>query len=94
MPKRFLIWMVLPFWAVACGGATSPSAPDATPTTAPAPTPTEGTASAGFSSECTLVSSLNDAPPEFETLFEVTDDDWVDGLDTAALTIVEYSDFQ
>ncbi|RME07132.1 MAG: hypothetical protein D6803_04725 [Anaerolineae bacterium] len=52
------------------------------------------TGSSGFVSECTLVSALPEAPSEFEALFAVTAEDWVDGPDTAALTIVEYGDFQ
>lgn len=44
--------------------------------------------------ECTLVSDQPDAPAELVAIFGVTEDDWVKGPDTAAVTFVEYSDFQ
>ena len=48
----------------------------------------------GLTSDCTLVSSMPDPPEELATLFAETEDDWVSGLDTATVTIVEYGDFQ
>ena len=51
-------------------------------------------APAGMQMECTLVSDQPDAPAEFVAIFGVTEDDWVKGPETAAVTIVEYSDFQ
>lgn len=45
-------------------------------------------------SECTLVSSMPDSPQEYAELFAVTDDDWVIGPEDAAITLVEYGDFQ
>ncbi|MBU0511956.1 MAG: hypothetical protein KJ638_09700 [Chloroflexi bacterium] len=45
-------------------------------------------------SECTMVSALPDPPAEYANLFTITEDDWVHGSDTAALTIIEYADFQ
>lgn len=44
--------------------------------------------------ECTLVSNLPEAPSELVEIFGVKDNDWVQGPDTAAVTFVEYSDFQ
>jgi hypothetical protein len=44
--------------------------------------------------ECTLVSDQPDAPADYVAIFGVTEDDRVKGPDTAAVTIVEYSDFQ
>jgi hypothetical protein len=44
--------------------------------------------------ECTLVSNLPEAPAELVEIFGVKDNDWVQGSDTAAVTFVEYSDFQ
>ena len=49
---------------------------------------------AGTQMECTLVSDQPDVPPELEAIFGVTDDDWVVGPEGAAVTFVEYSDFQ
>jgi len=48
----------------------------------------------GFTSECTLVSSLPDPPQEYAELFGVTEDDWVKGPEDATLTLIEYGDFQ
>jgi hypothetical protein len=48
----------------------------------------------GTQMECTLVSDQPDVPPELEAIFGVTEDDWVVGPDSAAVTFVEYSDFQ
>ncbi|MBC8505557.1 MAG: hypothetical protein ISR58_00545 [Anaerolineales bacterium] len=45
-------------------------------------------------SECTLVSSPMSPESQYAELFAVTDDDWVSGPDDAALTIVEYGDYQ
>jgi protein-disulfide isomerase len=49
---------------------------------------------AGSQMECTLVSDQPDVAPELEAIFGVTEDDWVIGPDSAAVTFVEYSDFQ
>jgi len=43
---------------------------------------------------CTLTSSEPEASEEYALLFGVTENDWVKGPETAALTIVEYGDFQ
>ncbi len=45
-------------------------------------------------SECTLVSSLPDPPQQFAELFSVQEDDWVIGPEDAAITLIEYGDFQ
>lgn len=58
------------------------------PTPEKEPTPTE------FASECTLVSSLPEAPTEYAELFSLTETEWALGSDTAAITLVEYADFQ
>ncbi len=49
---------------------------------------------AEFASECTLVSSVPEPSDQYAELFAVTESDWVYGPETAALTIVEYGDFQ
>ena len=48
----------------------------------------------GTQMECTLVSDQPDVPPELEAIFGVTEDDWAVGPESAAVTFVEYSDFQ
>ena len=67
------------------------------------PEPTEETAASksgsdvapvGSQMECTLVSDQPEAPAEYVAIFGVTESDWVKGPETAAVTIVEYSDFQ
>lgn len=47
-----------------------------------------------FVSECTIVSSLAESSSQYEELFALTDADWVIGPEDAAITIVEYGDFQ
>ena len=44
--------------------------------------------------ECTMVSDQPEVPAELEAIFGVTEDDWVVGPESAAVTFVEYSDFQ
>lgn len=64
------------------------------------PTETEAAKSGGDGSavglqmECTLVSDQPEVPAELEAIFGVTEDDWVVGPESAAVTFVEYSDFQ
>jgi hypothetical protein len=48
----------------------------------------------GMQMECTLVSDQPDAPAEFVEIFGVNEKDWIKGPDTAAVTFVEYGDFQ
>lgn len=73
--------------AVAAPAEAEPAQPD--PTAASAPQ-----AATGPEMECTLVSNGSNAPAELVAIFGVTEDDWVHGPETAAVTIVEYSDFQ
>lgn len=47
-----------------------------------------------FVSQCSIAGSLAEAPTQFEELFAVSDSDWVVGPEDAAITIVEYGDFQ
>jgi preprotein translocase subunit SecG len=48
----------------------------------------------GTQMECTLVSDQPEVPAELEAIFGVTEEDWVVGPEGAAVTFVEYSDFQ
>lgn len=109
MIKRILIPLfLLMFLLVACNGetqtpvvqaseqeeapASEATATEITPTEPPAES--EGlTASDEFVSEC-AVGSPSDPPEQYVTLFSPTDDDWVYGPETAAITIVEYGDYQ
>jgi hypothetical protein len=45
-------------------------------------------------SECTLVSSLPDPTQEYAEIFSIREDDWVIGSEDAAITLIEYGDFQ
>lgn len=45
-------------------------------------------------SECTLVSALPDAPDGFAEIFSVAETDWFVGPEDAAITLIEYGDFQ
>jgi hypothetical protein len=106
MFKRLLVaLMLIPLALAACSGAqpqtvmeeaapavaappeAKPAQPDPTATTAP-------DVAVGPEMECTLVSNGSSAPAELVSIFGVTEDDWVEGPETAAVTIVEYSDFQ
>jgi hypothetical protein len=64
------------------------------PTETAGPEPGDAVAPFGSQMECTLVSDQPDAPAELVAIFGVTENDWVEGPETAAVTIVEYSDFQ
>ena len=48
----------------------------------------------GLKPGCTVVSLQPTPGPELVTLFTPTENDWVYGPETAAVTIVEYGDFQ
>ncbi len=102
MTKRLFflsILLLIPLVLVAC----APPQP-ATPTAAEeAPAATEEepaaqqpapTVNTGPQMECTLVSNQQESTPELEAILGVKENDWVYGPETAAVTIVEYSDFQ
>jgi protein-disulfide isomerase len=109
MMKRLLV-LLLPLLLAACSGAASETpaveaalieetASLAEPTepepTAAAPTAAAGVLDkSGSAMECTFVGDSPNVPPEFEAIFGVKENDWVQGSETAAVTIVEYSDFQ
>ncbi len=102
--------LVLTFLLAACGGevqtqvteATAPevvSTPEAThtqppPTETPVLVADEEPLTVELVSECTIVSSSMESESPYVELFGVTEADWVSGPDTAALTIVEYGDYQ
>jgi hypothetical protein len=45
-------------------------------------------------SDCTVVSSLPEPSTEFVELFSVNENDWAVGPENAAVTLIEYGDFQ
>jgi len=110
MLKRFLIpILVSAFLLAACVGkaqtqVVEAAAEEADPAsevaqTEPDPTETpelvaEEPAPVEFVSECTIVSTPMDPATPYADLFAVTGRDWVIGPDDAALTIVEYGDYQ
>lgn len=103
MLKKLLVpLLILPLIVAACGGEAQASlaevpvaVADVAPKVEPVVEPVSTETVAGeFTSQCTLVSSALDAPEEYAQLFGVTERDWVYGPETAALTIVEYGDFQ
>ncbi len=106
MFKRLLVMLLLiPLWLAACSGSPSEAGdqeaelaggapPAAEPTELQPTATTSPQKAAGPEMECTLVSNLPEAPAELVEIFGVKENDWVQGLDTAAVTIVEYSDFQ
>lgn len=63
-------------------------------TKAPVDDDTPPTQATGLQSECTLVSSLPDPSQENAEVFSVRQDDWVLGSPDAAITLLEYGDFQ
>ena len=109
-PLVILFLLTLILLTACSGEEQSPVAEAPTPETVSQPTevaptvvePTEaavsesggGVSASGLQMECTLVSDQPDAPAELVAIFGVTEDDWVIGPDSAAVTFVEYSDFQ
>jgi len=108
--RLWVLLILLPLLLAACTGASSDadeveaalvtndaSAEKSTEAVMPtkAPTATVGSSNkAGLEMECTFIGDGQNVPPEYEEIFGVTENDWVDGSDTAAVTFVEYSDFQ
>lgn len=106
--KTIIVFLLLAVLLAACQGekqaepveveVVSPTkAPTAPPTATAKPEPTATTpptTTAFTGSECTLVSSMPKPSAELESLFSPTEDDWIKGPDTAAVTIVEYGDYQ
>jgi PBP1b-binding outer membrane lipoprotein LpoB len=100
----------LTLFLAACSGETPPQeaedtvqevapAPQATdtdipPTEAPTLATEEEVVPVELVSECTIVSAPMDPDSPYADLFAVTENDWVIGPETAALTIVEYGDYQ
>jgi cyclophilin family peptidyl-prolyl cis-trans isomerase/protein-disulfide isomerase len=63
--------------------------------TEPEQTPTQVEFTASGPASCTVVSTIPDPDPAVAALFSpITEDDWVIGPPDAAVTIIEYSDFQ
>jgi hypothetical protein len=99
--------VILALLLTACqGGATSapvPTAGDIPTDTLPAPTTAlqtgapqaTATGEAASGAACTVISPQPTPGPTEQSLFPpVSDADWAVGADTAAVTFIEYSDFQ
>lgn len=79
------------------GPTEEPATPTQPPTgTSPPITPTQiAAATATTKPGCTVASLLpTPAPPESSPFLPIEADDWTLGSETAAVTIIEYSDFQ
>ena len=99
-------WIVILLLAVGLAGCqagqrqpgnTATAAPDASSSVAAATKPASQATTAGPSTPpgCTVVSPKPTPGPTQASLFPpVTDQDWVQGAPTAAVTLVEYGDFQ
>lgn len=79
--------------------ATSESASSQSPTQTSAPESATGSSATAASpttpADCTVVSRQPTPGPTQESLFpSVSEDDWVKGPESAAVTLIEYSDFQ
>jgi len=95
--------LLIPLGLASCAGE-QPTAPAdtaessvAAPTVEPAlpePPRPSPTAITGPQMECTMVSDQPEASAELEAILGVKENDWVYGPETAAVTIVEYADFQ
>jgi len=107
MQKRYLVLLVLtPILLTACSGAKASPVVER-PTQSKEMLPTERATTQPTSvpksdkepqsvllSECTVVSALPEPPAEFVELFSVNENDWVVGPVDAAVTLIEYGDFQ
>jgi len=108
MKIRSLILLVsIGFFGTACSGAVevatdiipdtpSPTITELPPTQTPKAVeidPPEGSLDEPIS-ECTLVSSLPELPHEYAEISKITEDDWAVGPEDAAVTLIEYGDFQ
>jgi hypothetical protein len=103
MLKKIIVLMViLSVFLAACQSAASeptaesPVEPETTSTDLPplpevSPTPGSEQATEQAEANCTVVSRQ---PPAGSTEPLVTDNDWTQGPDDAAVTFIEYSDFQ
>jgi hypothetical protein len=75
--------------------ATQPPDDSFAAVTEPAAAGTQVSGSSGSSPGCTVVSPQPTPGPTEQSLFPpVTDQDWVQGPETASITIIEYGDFQ
>lgn len=104
MRKRTVIFAVLILLLAACRAATGEATPPGSSPT-PAATPAETGASAPSAhalpamglpmTGCTVATLLPQADPTVESLFPpVSEADWSAGPEEAAVTLVEYGDFQ
>jgi hypothetical protein len=108
--KMIIPLLLLAFLLAACGGEAQTSeveaaaqeespasevseAPEAQTSASEQSAPTE-VVMQEFVSECAISESLAEGPAQLEELFAVREGDWVIGPEDAAITLIEYGDFQ
>jgi cyclophilin family peptidyl-prolyl cis-trans isomerase/protein-disulfide isomerase len=95
MFKRWALFLLIGFLLAACGGGSAPTAEEPTPSPATNTAIPQTQPSVSAISACTMVSALPTPSSEELSLFpQVGADDHILGAESAAVTIVEYSDFQ
>ena len=101
----FILFLMTVLLLAACSSAAQSPAAEAPATQADAPaTETQATEvqhteaqpaeTARRREMAAIEEEAREVPAELEAIFGVTADDWVVGSDSAAVTFVEYSDFQ
>ena len=79
----------------ACAGAATTTSPSTTPEPIPSPTRVVNTEGVNICSDFPAIANLTRQPiPANSPFYPITADDYTLGPDTAAITFIEYGDFQ